>query len=380
MTKAYLSMAAMAAFAAVTTACSSDDDAIQVANTKTLSMVAHTNETEGDFDTAAKAKPSRINSYFNADNDAYSLWDGDDVVWAYSPAENAWNKMTATGTAGNKWMPFACDNAKYDDGEIMVLVYNGDNSFTPSTGSITLNRPESDNDLAIVYGSSSATTHYSDKGNPFSIKRAGASVESGVLQSTDNQLVMINGMAKLRISLPAASAEEAAEMAKLQYQITVELSGNTGRGTSNQFADKYPSSVVYTLRNADGLNSASEVYDVFSASKKNWGDKLKINIKPGTDNKLNSSLLWNTSNSEAVDYLKGYILVPIPDANYTGVTVKVYVTNPNNETLSTTASSLVGKVWKYTKTLQTATNISLSSSTTINKVYGLDAMWDTTRN
>lgn len=369
---------AFVALSTVAVSCSEDDTTSNsLFDTKplniTLSMLSGDVPEEGE---TSAAKPNRVSGTVNTTNNALlNTWSGEDVVYAWSPDQSKWNKLTGKADdKGENSKTFGCENAYYKDGERMVLYYSGNKTmeWSEDDETITLTRPANDNDLAYVYGAADATEHYSDANNPYSVKRGSSVVTDGVFTAGSNvsynQLALVDAVSKIRLELPA-TAEKIEAMKALTYNIEVSLTGSDEEGNE---VTGYPKSVVLTMNGKNTYNKPANWFKTFSSTS-TWGDALKLTYSAdGKDNK-NTNLLWNTT-ADADDAYAGFIFIPLPADSYTALTVKVTVTNPNSVSGVDNVVGTHTYAWKSGESVA-AVEPNMDASSTINKVYKTKPMW-----
>lgn len=363
------------ALAAVSTVCvsCSDDEAnggSSLFEAKSLNITLSMSDgTDGE---QSAAKPHRVAGVVSTeDGGLVNNWQGDDCVWAYSPSEEKWNKLTGKAEdKGKDVKTFGSTSAFYEDGERMALYYNGNGTVTwdAEESTITVTRPSDDNTLAYVYGT--GEEHYTDKGNPFSVKRGSSVASNGYFSAGSNnkynELSLVDAVAKLRIELPAtASTIEA--MKQLSYDITVSLSGSD---TDGEEFTGYPKSLTFSLKNS--LPKNANWFKIFEGSVVEAGSDLHLTFTPDGDGNKNTAALWNTT-EDADDYMKGYVYVPLPAGDYTDVVITVKVTNPKN--VSGVDKVLGTRKYTWTSGNSTPKSVSLDVANGVNKVYTTKALW-----
>lgn len=368
---------AFVALSTVAVSCSEDDTTSNsLFDTKplniTLSMLSGDVPEEGE---TSAAKPNRVSGTVNTTNNALlNTWSGEDVVYAWSPDQSKWNKLTGKADdKGENSKTFGCENAYYKDGERMVLYYSGNKTmeWNEKDETITLTRPTNDNDLAYVYGAADATEHYSDANNPYSVKRGSSVVTNGVFtagsDASYNQLALVDAVSKIRLELPA-TADKVDAMKKLTYNIEVSL---TGSDDEDNKVSGYPSKVVLTMNAEKDYRAAKNWYKTFSSTFEN-GNALSLTYSADGEGNKSTDVLWNTG--EGDDTYAGFIFIPLPAGSYTALTVKVTVTNPNN---ATGVENVVGThtyAWKSGDAVASV-EPDMDTSSTINKVYKTKPMW-----
>lgn len=362
------------ALAAVSTVCvsCSDDDAnggSSLFEAKSLNITLSMSDgTDGE---QSAAKPNRVAGVVSTeDGGLVNNWQGDDCVWAYSYAEEKWNKLTGKADdKGKDVKTFGSTSAFYEEGERMALYYSGDGKidWDGDESTITLTRPSDDNTLAYVYGT--GDEHYTDKGNPFSVKRGSSVASNGFFSagesSSFNELSVVDAVAKLRIEMPATASTIAA-MKKLNYDVTVKLTGSDTE--SNEFTDIYPSKLTLGLTNKP--KAKGNWFKIITSSEVTSGNPLHLTFTPDGEGNKSTEALWNTTEG-ADDYMAGYVYVPLPAGDYTAVTITVTVTNPNS---ATGVDNVVGThtyTWSNGKTV----SVGIDATNTINKVYITKALW-----
>lgn len=371
-TKKYIAYTfALAAVSAVCVSCSEDDATGGSSLFEAKSLNITLSMSDGNDGEQSAAKPSRVAGVVSTeDGGLVNNWQGDDCVWAYSYAEEKWNKLTGKADdKGKDVKTFGSTSAFYEEGERMALYYSGDGQidWDSDESTITLTRPSDDNTLAYVYGT--GDEHYSDKGNPFSVKRGSSVASNGFFSagesSSFNELSVVDAVAKLRIEMPAtASTIEA--MKKLSYDVTVKLTGSDTE--SNEFTDSYPSKLTLGLTNKP--KAKGNWFKIITSSEVTNGNPLHLTFTPdGTGNK-STEALWNTT-KDADDYMAGYVYVPLPAGDYTAVTITVTVTNPSNVTGVENVVGTHTYTWSNGKTV----SVGIDATNTINKVYITKALW-----
>lgn len=319
--------AAFAALSGTMVSCSEDDTTGDgIFEMKPLSVTL--NATDGDNTTSA-AKPNRVHSIVTTDYFT-NYWTSDDAVFVWSKEEKFLNKLVGSENTNDKnRMQFSSQACKYQDNKRMALLYVGNQSLTVSNdGEFTLSRGDNDNNLALVYGT--GNLHYSDRNNPFVLKVSSSKAANSALSGTNAELTLKDAIAKVRIVLPAKDAEDVTLLKQLKYEITV--SYTTANADGDEIGSGFPTSATFKIKNLSnvGANAAMKIFNTDDFSTE-LGEALKLTYSPdATDAAAKSEVLWNATDADAADYLKGYVYVPIFAGYYTGLSVKVNVTNPKN--------------------------------------------------
>lgn len=374
--------------------CSEDNSGIIDGNVS-LAPITLNATVEGDDN--SNAGPARAGLIINNDNNGslknvQNSWYNNDVVWAWSSKTSAYNKLVPTAddkdTFGQSAMGFSSGTnvVSYEPSERLILINSGDQTLGTSTANsgynLTLKRSNDDNDMVLVYGDGTGEP-YSDAGNAFSLKRTSADItEAGLLVKTASNngdsepSAFVSLSPKLLIELPASSDEDVEALSKLTYKFIVTM--NTGedadkdsKGFPKEFSLKYvsdPSKI-----------KSSNSHQVFQTDDVDiqYGNSLQVKFTAnGADAKHKSSSLWNKTDGASDKYL-GYVFIPVPPVEYTGLTVKVRVEKPEGVT-DTSVDDVAGKTYTLTYSGTVLESVTVNSKGTVNKVFKLGAIWNRT--
>lgn len=345
MTKQFIYSSAVAALLASSFASCSSDDIINDNSAETklapISMTVGADE-EGSHSTIKRT--GMVFTGGTSISGTQNVWEANDVVWAYSPAQDYFNKLVSISNSADdfheKEINFASGDNKvdYEPDERVILFNTGDNTgntnlVSSEDGNVKLTRATDDNLMVCVYGDGESVPAYTDEGNAFSFRRSSAILkEDGLFYKTtsatkSSSISLQNTYTKVYFTIPALSKEDAEKLAKLTYKIVVKV-------TDNEDNSGYPQTVAYTfdntLVNKNGTNG-EKVFD--DATTTTWGKQLQVKFTPnGADARHKSSSLWNTT-SGADDENLGMVFFLLPPNIYKNISVKVRIEATDGETI-----------------------------------------------
>lgn len=359
MTKQFIYTSAVTALLASGLASCSSDDAIdnEIAENK-LAPITMTVGTDEEISDNTLTRTSITFTGGIELSGTQNVWEGNDVVWAYSTSKNFFNKLKADNKAGDKYhdkeLDFSSDGeVSYTADERLVLFNCGDNSGNTNLTNdekynIKLTRNNDDNLMVSVYGGGEDGRTYTDEGNAFSLRRVSAVVkDDGKLYKTSTSKnastsSFQNTASKVYFYMPAKSIEDAEKLAKLTYKIIISVA-------DAEENEGYPKSVSFKFDNTLSTKTSDneKVFDTKTGAVTEWGEALKVKFTPnGSDLRHMSSAIWNTT-SGADDELQGMVFFLLPPNVYTKVSVKVRVEAPANENIDEDIKALC-KTYSYT--------------------------------
>lgn len=360
MTKQFIYISAVTALLASGFASCSSDDAID--NEIAENKLAPITMTVGTDEETSDNTLTRTSITFTGGTELSStqnVWEGNDVVWAYSTSKNFFNKLKTDSKAGDKYhdkeLDFSSEgDVSYEVNERLVLFNCGDNSGNTNLTNdkdgynIKLTRNEDDNLMVSVYGGGEDGRTYTDEGNAFSLRRVSAVVkEDGKLYKTSTSKKastssLQNTASKVYFYMPAKSKDDAEKLAKLTYKIIISVA-------DEEENEGYPESVSFKFDNTLSTKTSDneKVFDTKTGAVTKWGKALKVKFTADDSNlRHKSSAIWNTT-SDADDELQGMVFFLLPPNVYTKVSVKVRVEAPEGETIDEDIKALC-KTYSYT--------------------------------
>ncbi len=362
---AYLFVAVL--MSAAITSCSSDD----VIDTN----VEETSRLSFSVSTDLNNQNSSTRAYLHQDGgDLVQYWQKDDHLLFYSPAKKYYNSLVLFRGVDTSFGAFESESnldTQFHGGETGAMLYCGEKNYMEelrggaSDLGLTLSRENvEDNKLAIFYGN--GEEHFVDNGNPFIFKACSAVAKT--IYGPAQSFTLVSRVPKIRLEFPAIDKEQAEELAKLDYTITVDLKDAEGDNTG------FPQKMNLQLDVADGNVTSNVIkYDEAKGGLE-WGKELTVKFKGGDTSKD----IWFYNGETDEMGLKGYVYIPFPAWDYSLFTVTVDIEKPEGVSVSQEIEELCGQ-FKYESTDAGRNNVGkdLSNTAKVNYVYFLRPVFPT---
>ncbi len=369
--------------------CSSDDneDGIGGGNegSKLAPITVKLSAADGDGTRAALSN--------NVVGKVKNKWYEEDIVWAYSPSKHYYNKLKPSADEhaqeGYTEMTFHSEgDVDYTVGERLILLYSGDkdgNASNPGNGdnnpatgenTVIFERSENGNDMFFLWGND--TRHFADnyidangkdRGNPYHMKTASATIldNGNLANGNDSKINLRSYIPLLRITLPATDFNNAQELAKLDYKITLRMKQGDNIG--------YPSKLTFEYLTGNALKY-QDCLQYVADNPVEWDNNdlvLTLTHNGTTDWDKSSSIWYDNTGENGYDNVNkpaGQILIPFPALEYDDMSIKVEVTNPDN------VSGLDAFVGTYVYTLPAGSTFHFDlTDEKANAVYPLGNVW-----
>lgn len=376
----------LAIFIGTITSCSSDETLDNVDNETNILSPLTVNVSLEDIET-------RGNLSMGSGTKVKYAWYSDDIIWAYSPNNNWYNKLypapvSGSNNYGDTNMPFsskADETVKYDENETLIVILSGDKEGNTTklgekedSNTLTFNRPTSSNtqrsnpDNALVITSGNDENRFSVSGNPYFLMATCCKVSGeGILSKFQGGTGSINVrgfIPLLRLNIPATSDDDAKDLSKLNYTITLTLK-------EGENSEGYPDNIKLKYLQSSSL-SEKNVFE-YTDDPITWGNPLNITLtSDATVNADKSSSIWNSEATTTKNTDKeGHIYIPFPALQYSKISVSVKVEAP----ASVTDESLTSLCKTYTYTVENVNGIKLTlDKESANKYYNIGDIWTRT--